>query len=280
MSVQLTAADLSAVGRGTVTAFDAAAGISNSVAVPVGPAPQFTAAGFVTAANPAGGSVVGQRAIGSIFGTNLAGMTAVADQGAPLPSTLGGTTLAIGGNSVPLFFVSPGQINFQAPFLSVTGTTTVPMTIAQGSMSTTVNVRIAPAAPALFTANAQGTGQGSVVIAGTASLAAKAEAYPGSRAAKAGEYISIYCTGLGDVTNRPTLGSASPSNPLARTLTTPVVTIGGVTATVSFSGLAPGYVGLYQVNVQVPDGVAAGDAVPVTLSLGGIAANQVTIAVQ
>jgi uncharacterized protein (TIGR03437 family) len=58
------------------------------------------------------------------------------------------------------------------------------------------------------------------------------------------------------------------------------VTIGGVPATPSFAGLAPGWVGLYQVNVQVPANAPTGDAVPVTLSVGGAVSNQVTIAVQ
>ena len=97
---------------------------------------------------------------------------------------------------------------------------------------------------------------------------------------KAGEYISIYCTGLGDVTTRPPLGSATPADPLASTLVTPVVTIGGAPATVSFSGLAPGFVGLYQVNVQVPATAPPGAAVPLVLTIGGLPANTVTIAVE
>jgi uncharacterized protein (TIGR03437 family) len=60
----------------------------------------------------------------------------------------------------------------------------------------------------------------------------------------------------------------------------PAVTIGGLPAFVSFAGLAPGFIGLYQVNVQVPQGVAAGDAVPVVLSIGATASNPVTIAVR
>ena len=60
----------------------------------------------------------------------------------------------------------------------------------------------------------------------------------------------------------------------------PTVTIGGVSATVSFSGLAPGFVGLYQVNVTVPDNAPMGDAVPVILNIGGATSNTVTIAVR
>ena len=58
------------------------------------------------------------------------------------------------------------------------------------------------------------------------------------------------------------------------------VTIGGVPVTPSFAGLAPGWVGLYQVNVQVPANAPVGDAVPVALSVGDAASNQVTMAVQ
>jgi len=57
------------------------------------------------------------------------------------------------------------------------------------------------------------------------------------------------------------------------------LTIGGVPATVSFSGMSPGFVGLYQVNAQVPAAAAIGDAVPVALSIGGVSSNAVTIAV-
>jgi uncharacterized protein (TIGR03437 family) len=58
------------------------------------------------------------------------------------------------------------------------------------------------------------------------------------------------------------------------------VTIGGLDAAVQFAGLAPGFAGLYQLNVVVPGGVAAGDAVPVVVSVAGQASPPVTLAVQ
>jgi minor extracellular serine protease Vpr len=85
--------------------------------------------------------------------------------------------------------------------------------------------------------------------------------------------------GLGAVGNQPADGAASPSNPLAHTTTLAQVSIGGVQTAASFSGLAPGFVGLYQVNVLVPASVAAGSAVPVAVSIGGATSNTVTIAV-
>ena len=96
----------------------------------------------------------------------------------------------------------------------------------------------------------------------------------------AGEFISIYCTGLGTVSNQPATGAAAQASPLSVTTTIPTVTIGGVAAQVGFSGLTPGAVGLYQVNVQVPAGARTGDAVPVILSIGGATSNAATIAVQ
>jgi uncharacterized protein (TIGR03437 family) len=167
----------------------------------------------VNAANPAGGNALSPRSIASLYGANLAAEIAVADLAPPLPFTLGGVTMTIANNAVPLFFVSPSQVNFQVPFVTVTGQTNVSLTLAQGASSTTVTVPLRPFAPALFTTNAQGTGQASALIAGTASVAAPTGTFPDSRPAKIGEFVSIYATGLGDVTNRPALGAASPGNP-------------------------------------------------------------------
>jgi len=63
-------------------------------------------------------------------------------------------------------------------------------------------------------------------------------------------------------------------------MATPTVTIGGLSATPTFSGLAPGFVGLYQINVAVPDGVTPGSAVSLTVTIGGVTSNSVTLAVQ
>jgi len=101
-----------------------------------------------------------------------------------------------------------------------------------------------------------------------------------SNPASAGDILQVYCTGLGRVTNQPPSGAAAPYNPLAVTTTNPTVAIGGVSTNVLFSGLAPGLVGLYQVNIEVPAGVPKGSAVPVVISIGGATSNTVTLAVQ
>ncbi len=280
LTVQIPASDLATLGRASVLAFTPAAGggASNSTTFLIGGAPQSTAKSAVSAANPLGGNNLGLRSIASVFGLNLAPSTAVANLAPPLPATLNGTTLTMenGAQTIPLFFVSANQVNFQVPFI-----TTGPqqLTITQGTQSVTIPVTLVSYAPALFSTNSQGSGQAATIIANTAIVAAPAGTFPGSRPAQIGEYVSIYATGLGDVSNRPALGTASPGSPLAQTLTTPTVMIGGVKASVIFSGLAPGYVGLYQVNAQVPPGVTPGPAVPITVTIGGVTSNTVTIAV-
>ena len=241
--------------------------------------PTFSAESVVGAANF--GSVA-PGGIASIFGEGLSVSTLVAGA-PPLPRDLGELSLIIGYNSAPLFFVSPGQINFQVPW-DVYISMSVMLSLAPGATRTVI-VPVAFYAPGIFSMNAQGSGQGAVLIAGTQDLAAPSGAIRGSpsRPVLRGEYISIYCTGLGPVTYRPALGAAASAKTLSSTTKTPVVTVGGVAAPVTdgfFSGLAPGFVGLYQVNVQIPGTAPSGDAVPIQISIEGVSSNVVTIAVQ
>ncbi len=218
--------------------------------------------------------------VAALFGSNLASSTIVAGT-VPLPTTLGDVTVRLNGIPAPLFFVSASQINFLVPW-ELKGQARVSLTVtAGGATSTEQTVNLATFAPAIFSMNQQGTGQGAILIAATGEIAAPTGGIPGraTRPARRGEYVSIFCTGLGAVTNQPTSGGPGPSSPLSATTTTPSVTIGGASATVSFSGLAPGFVGLYQVNSQVPASAPTGNAVPVVVSIGGVTSNTVTMAV-
>jgi hypothetical protein len=126
-------------------------------------------------------------------------------------------------------------------------------------------------------------GNGTTGSGGDNGPAISAQLNPGGLAvdpAAGSTVIQIYCTGLGAVTNQPATGSAALSDPLSWTAATPNVTISGAAGTVLFSGLAPGAVGEYQVNVLVPAGASKGDAVPVTIQIGGLTSNTATIAVQ
>jgi uncharacterized protein (TIGR03437 family) len=132
---------------------------------------------------------------------------------------------------------------------------------------------VGAADPGIFSLGAPEGGQGAIVNVAGMVVDANSPAH-------AGDYLQIYATGLGVVTNTPQTGAAAAGSPLSYAVNYPAVTIGSVPAPVSFAGLAPGFIGLYQVNVQVPQGVAAGDAVPVMLSTGAIASNTVTISVR
>jgi uncharacterized protein (TIGR03437 family) len=207
----------------------------------------------------------------AVFGTKLASATASA-QTVPLPTMLTGTWATINGIAAPLYYVSEGQMNIQIPY-EVPASSTASLTVDNNGESASFNFTVAATAPAIFTTNSQGTGQGAILNTSNQVVDASHPATPGST------YIQIYCMGLGAVTNQPLDGSAAPSSPLARTSATPQVTIGNAPATVTFSGLAPGFVGLYQINALVPAAAPAGTAVPVAISIGGVASNTVTIAV-
>ena len=211
----------------------------------------------------------------SLFGARFAGGNNFATQ-LPLQRELAGVSVRIGGQDAPLFFVGPEQINAQTLFQMSPGDS-VPVAVSAGGLLTAPqNYLIAPTQPGIFNV---GGGQGAVLIANTDILVAPVGSIPGrqTRPAEGGEFISIFCTGLG-ATN-PTVGAGEPG--AGETVTIPITaTIGGVNASASFAGLAPGFVGLYQVNARVPEEVAPGSAVAVVITQDGIASNTVTIAVQ
>ena len=257
----------------TSTGFQGKSDITAGTTV-LGTGALINAGGILNAASYISGAPVAPGTIVSVYGTFLLNSPLIAP-GAPWPTSLGGLSMEFGGaTAAPLYYVSGGQVNLQVPWeLAGKSQTTLTATInGQNSAAQTVN--LAQFSPGIFSMNGQGTGQGAIVDALSGLLVNS------SNAAIAGStYLSIYCTGLGPVSNQPASGAASPSNPLAMTTATPTVMIGGVPAQVLFSGLAPGFVSEYQVNVQVPAGVAAGNATPVVILIGGATSNTVTITV-
>jgi uncharacterized protein (TIGR03437 family) len=213
--------------------------------------------------------------LGTIFGYSLANASAGAGS-LPLTNSLGGTQVAIGGVPAPLLYVSPSQINFQVPWeLALQSQATVAVATPFGASSArtaALTVNLHAVAPAIFAANGSGNGQGDVISL-QGQLAAAAT--PVTR----GQYVMIYCSGLGAVSNQPATGAAAV-DASSTTIRTPSVTIGGVQASSNFAGLAPGYVGVYQVNALVPVTITPGPAVPLSLSIDGVSSNTVTIAVQ
>jgi len=255
-----------AVALTTITAFAAAPVINpGGIVEAAGYSARFTA-----------GSIL------SLFGVNLAGTTSGAST-LPLPTSLAGTSVLVNGQAAPLFFVSPTQINFQLPWQTAGQAQASVAVNAGGLTSSAQSISLVVSAPGLFATNAAGSGQGAIQLANTLVFAAPVGSIPGAQArpANRGEDLSIFCTGLGSVANQPLSGVPAPiAPPLSTTTAMPTVTLGGVQANVTFSGLAPGFVGLYQVNARVPDNAPSGDSVPVVITVSGAASNTVTVAIQ
>lgn len=236
--------------------------------------PQINTGGVVNGASYT--AAVAPGGIADVFGTFFLS-SPTTGTALPLETSLQNLSFSFGGTAAPLYFVSGGQVNMQVPW-ELAGQSTASLTATLNSSSGTAQtVTLAAAAPAIFTMNSQGTGQGAILDTTYHLVDASNPATAGTTT------ILIYCTGLGAVSaNQPATGAPASldSTKLASTTTVPTVTIGGVNASVSFSGLAPGYVGLYQVNALVPAGVAASSATNVTIKMGDVTSNTVTIAVQ
>ncbi len=240
-----------------------------------------------------GATFSGPIAPGSLttaFATTGVSQNFVADS-LPLRTSLGGVTLRVGGSltfdgsrwvysgtgavAAPLLFVGPTQTNFQIP-LGLSPVDMVPVQLSRPDGSTLLsNFRLTATAPGIFTLLANGQGQGAV-------LNQDNSLNFGTRPAARGSVIQIFATGAG-ATNPPLLaGEPAPAsgNPLVLTQVQPAVTIGGRPARVLFSGMAPGYVGLWQINAEVPMDVAPGPAVSLVITAGGVQSNTVTIAIQ
>lgn len=226
--------------------------------------PTISPNGAVDAASFVSGRAVAPGSYIALFGNNLA------------PGIQGETTLnlpvAIGNVSVSfdtpttsapghLEFVAPGQVNVQVPW-ELAGQTSAQIKVSvQDSSGVLYTLPLAPYSPGIF-----------------AIVDANGNLISASNPALQGHNIVIYCNGLGPVTNQPASGDPSPLSPLAQTLATPTVTIGGQNATMLFSGLTPTAVGLYQLNVTVP-AVGAGTKA-VGISIGGVSGKTSNIVTQ
>lgn len=186
---------------------------------------------------------------------------------------LDAVTLLTAVGQAPLLAVTPTQINFQVPWDLIPGVSSGSFTLVTPAQSypSKWGIDLTQFSPGIF----------AIVIANTSIVAAPTGSFPGSRPAAHGEYISIFCTGLGPVSNQPANGAPALGNPLSRSLSAPTVTIGGVPATIEFSGLAPGSVGVDQVNVLVPATAPSGAQVPLIIrTADGSVSNTVTMAIQ
>jgi uncharacterized protein (TIGR03437 family) len=208
----------------------------------------------LTVVNAASGQAtsVAPGSIITIFGTNMTASVGVAASALTPPTTLGGATVTVGGSAAALFYASPSQINAVVNTATPTGTQTLVVTSSTGAQQASVVIdNNAP--PGLFSLNGRGTGDGAFVNALNALLGPFT---PGSTSGAT--YLELFLTGL-NLTVKP------------------VVTIGGVSSTVLFSGASPCCDGLDQINVQVPLSLAGSGRVPVVVTDNGQTSNTVDV---
>jgi uncharacterized protein (TIGR03437 family) len=193
----------------------------------------------------------------AVFGTGLS-LTTGSAVSTPLPISLDDVSVTFNGLAAPLLYVSPGQINAQVPGKLPTGSVQVVVRVAN-SFSAAFPVQIQPDAPGIFVAGA--------------SAAALNEDYSvnsASAPAAVGSYVSVYLTGDGSLDSNVIDGDPTSGTPPAATADV-AATINGTPATVSYAGAAPGYIGLIQVNMQVPS-LPAG-SYPLVVTVNGQSSN-------
>lgn len=241
--------------------------------IAAGSSPVVTSAGVTNGASFQTGIAPG--GIVTIFGTGLgaAAGQVIVPSAAAWPLQLSGISVTMDGVSVPIYRIlnlnGQEQLSIQVPF-SIAGktSTAVVVTTPQGS-SNAVAVPVLAAQPGIFILDSANAGavhaDGSIVTS--------------ARPAAAGETVVIYLTGLGTVSNSPAAGQPASLSVLSQTTVAPQVAIGGLSASVAFSGLTPGFIGLYQINAVVPNGVPAGNA-DLVIQANGVNSNKAAVPVR
>jgi uncharacterized protein (TIGR03437 family) len=229
-------------------------------------APQVAA---VNAANYISGRALAPGTIAAVFpsiSTNIIANGTQTNTVIPLPTVMADTEVLINGTAVPLFYVSPGQINFVLPIgLAANGTADLQIVRqSTGQIYGAAEIALASASPGLFTAAGTGTGQ-------IAALNADNSLNSSSNPAVHGQVIQLFGTGQGFVANAPTDGM--PSTGLVPTSATPLVLLNNEfvpSTNVQYSGLAPEEIGVWQINVLIPDSTAPGNSVPLQVFMSSI----------
>ena len=203
--------------------------------------------------------------LATLFGTHLAGSLTLAN--VPLPKSLADVSITVNGRPAPILAVTSTQVNFQVPWETLPGNAQVVVSI-NGSAGNALTVPVLAAAPGIFSdTSGRAVAQNTDYTLNTA-----------SNPVQAGGTIIAYLTGSGPVNMAVSDGIAASANPAPKAMSQTSATIGSLPAEVSFVGLAPGFVGLTQMNIIVPQGLASGDY-PLSVTIGGQTSNSGIISV-
>jgi uncharacterized protein (TIGR03437 family) len=243
------------------------------------PPPTLAAGGTVNDFNPVAGAALSPGMIAQVYGSGLA-TSPVSTLLLPLPTLFDNTFAQVGGYQAPIYFLSNAQLNVQIP-AEIAAPQQIPMLLSvNNALTLPITLDIIPGAPGVLSAfdgpTPPSTQNGAHIVAQHLNGSSVTSSSPG----KPGEYLVMYLTGLGATKPSVKSGAAAPGPPstLATVTMVPTVTVDSLPSTVYFAGLAPGFVGLYQIDFQVPTGAKSGDDV-VTVTQNGIAANSTLLPV-
>lgn len=236
------------------------------------PPPFISSGGVLNGASFARGAVA-PGSIAVVFGAYLNDgpqvLSPIVGADGKVATSLGGTQITVGGIAAPILYSTPNQVSIQIPY-ELTGAVAAVSPTVGGQSSEFRFLELASTGPGFFTLNQAGTGEAIALHQDGVTLIAS------QAPARRGEIVIFYLTGLGAL--NPALGTGVPA--AANTATAPVtMTFGGVAATPAYAGAAPGFIGLNQINVQIPNNAPVARDVAVAISAGGRSGNPVTIAI-
>jgi uncharacterized protein (TIGR03437 family) len=245
------------------------------------------AANVVNSATYQAGVPVAPGVLAAVFGNGFSSTSVTAAE-SPWPVSLANREVVINDEiRAPLLFINNTQINLQIPSSIPLGSQRIAVRLQDtGELVAGGRVAVSATSPGLFAISQDGRGQ-------AAATNEDDRVNSASNPAPKGSIITLYGTGQGQVSPPVQDGIASPASPLSRTVTVPTsdgracvasqpsmcVVIGNTFGDVQFSGLAPGFVGVWQINVRLPADVPSGN-VPLRILINGMPSNVVTVAVR
>jgi uncharacterized protein (TIGR03437 family) len=235
------------------------------------PPPTLATGGTLNNLNPVVGAALSPGTIAQVYGTGL-GSAPESTGKLPLPVTFNNTSALVGSTEAPLYFLSSGQINLQIPYEAPAPQQLPIILNVNNAITQPLMLNIVPAGPGVLSADDGPTPpnvqNGAHIIAQHADFSLVSSSSP----AMPGEYLVMYLVGLGATNPSVASGAPAPTSPLATVTIEPTVTVGTQPSNVVFAGLTPGFVGLYQINFQVPTSASSGE-LEVDVTQNGVAAN-------
>lgn len=215
-------------------------------------------------------TIAAPEAIGAMFGTQLATQFASAST-IPLPIVMAGTTVYANGIASPLFFISPNQINYQIPQGLAPGTVATIVTVSGDGAISQGHFQIGPVAPGIFTANASGSGGPAALwTLDGVNYMPVTNAEGSLNPLPSGAYVVLFATGFRGAYSL----SPSDDNGVAESVR---ITLDDITVATLYAGPQGGFVGLDQINLQIPASLAQRGKIDVIITVNGRAANKVQL---